>query len=47
VEKLFLMHNGDDVIEEVGRRFGAESCAEDKDEILAEFKKGLEEGIKE
>jgi hypothetical protein len=45
IEKLFLGYNGDDVIEEVARQFGAENVQEDKEEILAEFKAALEEGL--
>ena len=45
VEKLLRGYNGDDVIKEVARQFAAELIPEDKEEILAEFKAALEEGL--
>ena len=45
VEKLLLGCNGDDLIKEVARQFGAANIPEDKEEILAEFKAALEEGL--
>jgi hypothetical protein len=45
VEKLLRQHNGDDVIEEVARQFGAKNIQEYKEEILAEFKAAFEEGL--